>query len=285
MKKILLAVDPLNPSTNALDFACFLGRLTRSKITGVFLENLRGHEKLNQEPVPAGSSSGWIDDDYPEKLKEKLNLIENRLISFQEGCTAREVSCKIHRDAGVPVLELIKESRFADVIVVDAETSFFKTDGGVPSEFIRNILKRSECPVIIAPEKFESVEEIVFTYNGTGTAVFAIKQFTYLFPEFRNKKVSIIRATGNGEWLEKDRHKFTEWLEGHYTDLHFEVVQGKSDLDILKHLLYRENIFLVTGAYGSKDWLRLFNQDPAEVLIKAILQPIFISHICRSRDV
>jgi hypothetical protein len=62
-------------------------------------------------------------------------------------------------------------------------------------------------------------------------------------------------------------------------------VKGKSELDMLKHLLNRENIFLVMGAYGSKEWLRLFNPEPADVLIKAILQPIFIAHICRSRDV
>lgn len=46
MEKILLAIDAVNPDTNGLDFACYLGRLTRSKITGVFLENLVAEERL-----------------------------------------------------------------------------------------------------------------------------------------------------------------------------------------------------------------------------------------------
>ena len=39
MEKILLAIDAHNPDKNTLEFACYLARLTKSKITGVFLEN------------------------------------------------------------------------------------------------------------------------------------------------------------------------------------------------------------------------------------------------------
>ena len=46
MEKILLAIDAINLDMPALDFACYLGRLTNSKITGVFLENLVADEKL-----------------------------------------------------------------------------------------------------------------------------------------------------------------------------------------------------------------------------------------------
>ena len=45
MEKILLAVDAINPDNNSLEFACYLGRLTKSKITGVFLENLPIEER------------------------------------------------------------------------------------------------------------------------------------------------------------------------------------------------------------------------------------------------
>ena len=43
--KILLAIDAINPDKNAMEFACYLGRLTKSKVTGVFLENLAAEEK------------------------------------------------------------------------------------------------------------------------------------------------------------------------------------------------------------------------------------------------
>ncbi|MCW3092018.1 MAG: hypothetical protein JWP81_3087 [Ferruginibacter sp.] len=37
--RVRLPVDAFNLNTKALEFACYLGRLTK-KITGVFLENL-----------------------------------------------------------------------------------------------------------------------------------------------------------------------------------------------------------------------------------------------------
>ena len=40
MERILLAIDAVNPDKGALEFACYLGKLTKSKITGVFLENM-----------------------------------------------------------------------------------------------------------------------------------------------------------------------------------------------------------------------------------------------------
>ena len=45
MKRILLVIDAINSDKNVTEFACFLGRLTKSKVTGVFLENLTAEEK------------------------------------------------------------------------------------------------------------------------------------------------------------------------------------------------------------------------------------------------
>jgi len=45
MEKILLAIDATTPNKNALEFACHLAGLTKSKITVDFLENLVADEK------------------------------------------------------------------------------------------------------------------------------------------------------------------------------------------------------------------------------------------------
>lgn len=279
MEKILLAIDALNPDQFALEFACYLGRFTKSKVTGVFLENLVADESLVIKQIHGNTYVGWEVDEKSEQFQTKVELTEKHIALFKEGCIKREVCFSVHLDGGVPARELIEESRFADVMVIDAETSFNKSSHGVPSEFVRDILKKAECPVIIAPEDFDVVDEIVFTYNDSASSVFAIKQFTYLFPQLRNKKVSIIQVNETGEWPEKDKYKFTEWLQGHYTDLHFEALKGKAKIELLKYLVKRENIFLVTGAYGRKDLSLLFHRSPADLLIKILLQPIFIAHM------
>lgn len=279
MEKILLAVDAVNPDKNTLEFACYLGRLTKSKVTGVFLENLATRERSVSKQKHALAYMDLGVDEKSDDDKHKMKLIEKSISFFKEGCINREVNYSLHRDRGVPARELIEESRFADVLVVDAETSFNKRYEGTPTEFVRDILKKAECPVIISPERFEAIDEIIFSYNGSSSSLFAIKQFTYLFPQFHDKKVTIIQVNEAGEWQDPDKYKFKEWLKGHYTDLHFEALKGKADTILFDYLFKRKNMFLVIGAYGRNDLSQFFKSSHADVLIKTITQPIFIAHL------
>lgn len=279
MEKILLAVDAINPNKNTLEFACYLGRLTKSKVTGVFLENLVAEERPVLKQM---HGLAYVDREVDEKSAEhkaKMELIEKNISFFKEGCINREVSYSLYRDRGVPAREMLEESRFADVMVVDAETSFNKRYEGSPTEFVRDILKKCECPVIIAPESFEAIDEIIFTYNGSASSVFAVKQFTYLFPQMHDKKVSIIQVNETGEWQDRDKYKFKEWLKGHYTDLHFEALKGNTDTKLFDYLFKRKNMFLVMGAYGRNALSQFFKRSHADLLIKTVTQPIFIAHL------
>ena len=188
MKKILLAIDATNVNTNSLDFACFLGKLTKSKITGVFLENRVAEEKPVLKSMQGAVDVDWTVDENSEEHKVKTETIKKNIAFFTEGCINRETCYEVHHDGGVPSSELIEESHFADAVIVDAETSFNDHFEGIPTTFIKDVLKKAECPVIIAPENFETIDEIVFTYNGSSSSVFAIKQFTYLFPELKEKR-------------------------------------------------------------------------------------------------
>jgi nucleotide-binding universal stress UspA family protein len=278
MEKILLAFDAVNPDMNAFEFACYLGRLTKSKITGVFLENLVGEERPILKHVHGMTYVDWTLNEKSDDHKAKMELIEKNIAFFKEGSINRGVNYSLHRDRGVPANELIEESRFADVLVVDAETSFNKRYEGSPTEFVKDVLKKAECPVIIAPESFDAVDEIVFAYNGSASSVFAIKQFTYLFPQLHNKKVSIIQVNEEGEWKDANKYKFKEWLKEHYTDLHFEALKGTTDVKLFDYLFKRKNMFLVMGAYGRNTLSQFFKRSQADLLIKTVTQPIFIAH-------
>ena len=279
MEKILLAIDAINPDKKTLEFACYLGRLTKSKVTGVFLENLAAEESPRVKNMNGKGYVDWEVDEKSDEHKAKMELIEKNISLFKEGCINREVSYRLHRDRGVPASELIEESRFADVLVVDAETSFNRRYEGTLSEFVRDILRKSECPIIIAPESFEAIDEIIFTYNGSSSSVFAIKQFTYLFPQFYNKKVSIIQINKDGEWHDPDKYKFSEWLKEHYIDLHFEALKGETDNKLFDYVFGKENMFLVMGAYGRNALSLFLKRSHADLLIKTVSQPIFIAHL------
>lgn len=278
MRKILLGIDAINPDKNALDFACYLARLTRSKLTGVFLENLVAEERPVLKQMQGFAYVDWQVDENSREHTTKMELVEKNIFFFREACLRRGVTGNVHRDRGIPADELIEESRFADLIIIDSETSFNKHYEGTPTEFVKDILKRAECPIIIAPENFDAIDEIIFTYDKSASSVSAIKQFTYLLPQLQNKKVTVVQVNTKGAWNGTDKYKFREWLKEHYIDFHFEVEKGDSQIQLFNYLFNRKNIIVVMGAYGRNAISQLFKRSHADLLISTITQPIFIAH-------
>jgi nucleotide-binding universal stress UspA family protein len=278
MEKILFAIDATNISIPALDFACYIGRLTRSTVTGVFLENLVIEKTPALKNIGGTSYLEWGIDPAANEYKEKQMMIEKNIAFFKEACEKRSVRCSVHRDRGIPADEIIAESRFADLIITDASISFNRRYEGMPTEFIKNILANAECPVIVAPESFDGIDELIFTYNGSKSSAFAIRQFTYLFPELGDKKTTILQVNEKGEWQGIEKHNLKEWLAGHYSAIGFDVVKGDIDYKLFDYLLKKKNVFIVMGAYGRGSLSRFFKQSQADRVIKTVTQPIFISH-------
>ena len=278
MEKILLAIDAVKINMPALDFACYLGRLTNSKVTGVFLENLVADEKAVLTTAYGKPYLNWEIDESAPGYVDKKELIERNIQLFKKACKDRSVRYNIHRDRGVPADEIINESRYADLIVADAATSFSKRYEGMPAQFAKHIFKEAECPVIIAPQHFTQIDEIIFTYDSSKSSAFAIKQFTYLFPEFDDRKVIVLQINDQGVWADPDKYNLREWLQNRYSVIGFEALKGDAEDVLIDYLLKKKNAFVVMGAYGRNALSMFFKPSHANLLIKSIVQPIFISH-------
>jgi nucleotide-binding universal stress UspA family protein len=279
MKKILLAIDGINIDMPALDFACYISRLTHSKLTGVFLENLVAEERAVIKSMQGVKYIDWEIDKDSDEYQQKKELIEKNILAFKEACSNRSVNYHLHRDRGVPAKEMIHESRYADLLIIDAATSFNKRYEGTPTGFVKDILSESECPVIIAPESFETLDEIVFAYDDSKSAMFAIRQFTYMFPELIGKKLTLVQVSESGEWNNENKHPLKEWLQNHYADFVFETLVGDPDTRLFDYLFKKKNIMVVMGSYGRNTASRFFKHSRADLLIKTVTQPIFISHL------
>jgi len=277
MEKILIAIDGINPDRDTLTFGCFLARLTSSEITGVFLENLVAEERPVVKKMYDGSYFGWEVDDSTETYHNRMKLIDQNIKRFKDFYGNHGINSSVHRDRGIPAKEIIEETRYTDLLVVDAETSFKKNFEGLPTSFVKEILAEAECPVIISPGNFEGIDEIVFTYSGSKSSVFAIKQFTYLFPQFRNKNISIVQVKEENQ-TGIDKYKLKEWLKSHYVNFHFEELGGDTETELFGYLLKKKKVFIVLGAYGRSMLSRIIRRSHADIVIRTITQPIFIAH-------
>ena len=271
MRKVLLAVDSLNLNMASIDFACYIALLTKSRLTGVFLENILVEEIAEPSLGSYSASKGLSSSERQELTNENIRF-------FREACEKRGIQSGIHRDRGLPSGEIIEESRFADLIIMEPSLSFKKKMEGAPSAFAREVLEQSECPVLIAPDRFEGIDELVYSYDGSKSSVYAIKQFTYLVPELYNKKITLLEVNKPNELTVKSKPKISEWLKVYYQDIHFEVINGEVDKELFKYALQKKNILLVMGAYG-RSMISLFLQESrASLVVKSSNFPIFISH-------
>ncbi|HLK29101.1 MAG TPA: universal stress protein [Puia sp.] len=271
MRKILLAIDALNVHTPSIDFACYIAGLTKSKLTGVFLENVLS-EEIAEEVYAAPLNENEL------SRNQRQAIVEQNIHFFKEACVGRGVNVCIHRDRGTPATEIIEESRFADLIIIEPDMSFKKKLEGSPSGFVRDVLSEAECPVIVAPQSFDGLDEIMFSYDGSRSSVFAIKQFTYLFPELSSKKVTVVEVNKTKELTVRAKPKIFEWLKNYYTDVHFEVLYGEAEEELFKHVFEKRSIFLVMGAYGRNFVSRLLKESRAALIVRTTNLPIFISH-------
>jgi len=278
MEKILFVTDGLCINMAALDFATYLARLTRSKLTGIFLENLVDEKRTALKKVHDYNYVGYEVDENAEAYSRKMDLIKKNIENFEQACTQREARCNIHHDRAMPVEEIINESRYADLIVMDATTSFEKHYEGAPTKFTQDILYKAECPVIIAPSTFEDIHEIVFAYDASASAVYAIKQFTYLLPQLCDKNLLVVQIKEDKSEIDADRYNFKEWLKNHYSAIGYETIDGNVTTELFSFLFKKKNTMIVMGAYGRSPLSRLFNSSKADIILKTITQPVFIAH-------
>jgi hypothetical protein len=271
MKKVLVAIDARQVNMNVLDFACYIAKLTHSKLTGIFLDNTESHEKV-AEPTYNERDRGMA------ALKERAITFDENIQLFREACSNRGTNCSVYNEIQLPATDIIKESRFAELLIIDPDMSFKDRKEDVPTAFIKEVLSKSECPVVLAPYSFYGVDEIVFAYDGSAGSAFAIKQFIYLFPELTGKKITVLQVNEGGDNSFVGKDKIGELLQLHYSSIGYQLLQGKAADELFGYLLNKTNVFVVMGAFGRSMLSGLVKHSTAELIIKTINLPVFIAH-------
>lgn len=273
----MIAIDAEKPDRQSLAFGCYLAKLTHSGLTGVFLENLPTE---NTPGVKFAYGSVFVETitpaDLPETgFKERASLAH--IQAFRATCEEQGIACQVHRDQGAPDNELIAESRYADLLIA-APGLLASSPLEVPAGLIKELLAGSECPVLIAPHHAGPVEKILFAFDGSASSVFAIRQFTYLFPELKDAEVVVLQADKEAVFSEEQKEKLYDYLKVHYSHINFKDLRGKPEDELFDYTLRQENACLVMGAFG-RNWLsRMFKPSTAELLIKINNLPVFIAH-------
>src|SRR5215218_10446350 len=113
MKKILLTYNGKEISKGIFDFARQLNTKQPVFITGVFIPELVYANLWASGEIPLPTYFPVFDQADEE--------VQDAMRQFEEACQQNNIAFRLHKDySDLPQVEIVKESRFADVLVISS---------------------------------------------------------------------------------------------------------------------------------------------------------------------
>lgn len=256
-KRILLALDDRPPQKGLVDFCCFIANLLHSRISCAVLE-----EAESTVPADGSDTAGADERQIPRSLHEVFVCHE----------ALHDPAVKTMHSSR----DLIRESKFADVLILDPGISLSGGTETAPTSLAASLLQAAECPILLAPERFRFLEEVVFAYDGGAAAMYAIKQFCCLFPELTKLRLAVLQVSDGKEQGLTCEKLLREWLEAHFEHISYYTAEGDPSGRLAQELLFSEHSLVVLGKHD-RTFPGRFREGTAENILRVIRNPLFIA--------
>jgi nucleotide-binding universal stress UspA family protein len=277
MNKIIAALDGLKLSRSCIQYAIEMTNQSRGHLVGAFLDDFTYHSyKIHQLVGPEGVSEETLQvlEDEDVSTREKSVGI------FEELCEQAAISYAVHRDRNIATRELLHESIFGDLLVIDKNETLSHYDEPIPTRFVRDLLTHVQSPVLLVPDKYKPVDKVILLYNGDPASVYAIKMFNYILPSFFSLPTEVLSIKAEKESLHlPDKKIMKEFMKSHYPKAAYTLLKGDPEAEIVEYLRHiKQNVLVVLGAYQRGMVSRWFKPSMADILMKELNFPLFIAH-------
>jgi hypothetical protein len=215
--------------------------------------------------------------DLEENNQNGIRYVENEK-TFYDACMSRGVTVQVIRNRQATLEQLVTESRFADLIILDPEISLGPSEEVVLSREVEEFIHQAECPVIVAPYNFYGIDEIIFAYDGSKSSVFAIKRFLELFPELSHLKATALQIAEGTPIRFRENSRVVQLIAAQFPQVQFKQLTGKASDQLFSYLIDKNQTLLVLGAYGRGFSSMMFRPSIARLIVKTLNLPVFISH-------
>jgi len=274
MRKILLAFDGTNFSRGAFDFARRMNLHSPILLTGVFLPQVN-YANLWSYAGTAAVAPMFI----PMVEDEDAAAIEKNIARFEALCDRNMIEYRVHKDfTDFALPALIKETRFADLLIVGSESFYENLGLNELNESVKDALHGSECPVLVVPEKFEFPQSNILAYDGSDDAVFAIKQFAYLCPELCSNNTLLIYAREDANKEIPDKRYIEELSVRHFSKLSLLKLEINPREFFTKWMAKQKGAILISGAFNRSIFSVMFKKSFVTDVIKDHKLPVFVAH-------
>lgn len=276
MKKIVAVFDGLRFSDSTLQYAITLAKRDGAHITGLFPDDFTYNSFSMYKLIRDGATSAEIAD---FEIRDKNKRDEAGRL-FEAACHKEGLTCNVHHDRNVAIQDVLHESIFADLMVIDAHETFVQNEQELPTRFIRDLLADVQCPVLLVPPEYTNIQRMVFLYDGEPSSVYAIKMAGYLIPWIKTMQLEVLSINNRdaGNHLE-DNQLIREYMKRNFPGSTFKVIKGQPENEIVNQLhLQPANTLVVLGAYQRGRVSRWFRTSMADILMEKLKLPLFVAH-------
>lgn len=205
-----------------------------------------------------------IAEEHAEILKDSIKL-------FKDECQAAKVDFSLEADQEISILRLKELSALSDLIIADANENLRRYH-------IADLLIDAHCPILLASKEVNKIENIIFNYDGRFSSLYAIKMFTYLFPEWRNLSIHLIHITKDKSNELPEEKEIKSWLSRHYENIQIKILHGDIREELVNYTKSIPDSLAVMGSFGRSAMSRFFHKSLANYAIEEGKSSLFISH-------
>lgn len=278
MQNLLVAFDGSFYSEAALNYAIRLAKVEGARITGVFLEDVTAYHQFS--PIFEAPEIVGLGEEMIEELKkENRQTIRENVSRFTNHCNDAGVKFKVEQETGIPSRQLIEETLFADCLLMGSVTYFSNIAFTTDVSLLNEVLRKAHCPVIVVPEKARDIGHVLFTYDGSPHAIYAIREFLHLFPNaLKLVETTLLTVVASEDERKEGVDQLLEYLKLYLPNVARERLVGNTSDELLHFAELSNNALVVIGGYGRSAFSRLFRASVSKRLVDAQAIPVFVAH-------
>lgn len=276
MQKIAVIFDGLRFSESTLQYAITLAKKGSSHVVALFLNDFTYNSFNMYQLMRQGASENEISDFEERDWIKRETLGRYVTAAFEKA----GLSNTVHHNGNVAIQDVLHESVYTDLIIIDIHETFTQEKKLPPTQFIRDLLTDVQCPVLVIPSEYREIKKAVLLYDGDPPSVYAIKMADYLIPWIKELPIEVLTVNHTHEINHlNDNNLMKEFMESHFPDAIHKVMPGQPETLIVDQLKEQEpGTLVILGAYRKSAVSRWFRMSMADVLMGSLQLPLFIAH-------
>ncbi|MBZ4191607.1 universal stress protein [Niabella beijingensis] len=221
MKKILFVCDGDNYSHEAFEFIKQIQQYEPLLVKGIFFSTVEISELIYASYALENNN----------ELRDAEKGIPSQVIErFVNQCKTNNIQHIVKEEMGTSWNKVFwrKETRFADLMIISQKMLCNNIDAQQPNEYMLELLRWADCPVLSVPEKATNFEQIIGAYDGSQESTHALTAFCKTFPQYSNLPANFVYVKNEESDKIPDLELLEEYVNAHFKNAEPYILKSNS---------------------------------------------------------